>query len=310
MTEALRVVQPGLFTTIQDIGRPQAIAAGVPPGGAMDRFAHSAANMLVGNARGAATLECTLSGPYLVAERDCLIAITGADLDPHVNGASVPGWTGVLLAAGDELTFGRRRTGARAYVAVGGGVAGDRWLGSMSTNLMCGRGGMDGRALISGDVISVHDSTVPLIAGRTMSEHLRPRYEERTLHAIAGPHFTRLQPESRQALFEATYAVSHDSNRMGYRLEGARLDAPGDELLSFGLVAGVVQLPSGGQPILLMADHQTAGGYPIVATVASASMPIAAQLAPGDEVRFTETSIEVALALRADQRAALESLTN
>ncbi|TMC51357.1 MAG: biotin-dependent carboxyltransferase [Chloroflexi bacterium] len=309
MTEVLRVVQPGLFTTIQDIGRPQAMAAGVPAGGAMDRFAHSAANLLVGNERGAATLECTLSGPRMVAEQDCLIAITGADFEPRVNGASVPMWTGVSLAAGAELTFGGRRSGARSYVAVAGGVAGDRWLGSMSTNLMCARGGMHGRALIAGDVISVQSSTFPLIAARSMDDQLRPRYEDRTLHTIVGPHFTRLQAESRQAMFEATYTLSHDSNRMGYRLEGPRLDAPGDELLSFGLVAGVVQLPSGGQPILLMADHQTAGGYPIVATVASASMPVAAQLAPGDEVRFAEISLEAALELRANQRAALESLT-
>src|SRR2546429_4541574 len=161
MTAALRVRRPGLLTTIQDLGRPQAVGAGVTPGGAMDRFAHSAANLLVGNERGAATLECTLSGPRMVAEQDCLIAITGADFEPRVNGARVPMWTRVSLAAGAELTFGGRRSGARSYVAVAGGVAGDRWLGSMSTNLMCARGGMHGRALIAGDVISVQSSTFP-----------------------------------------------------------------------------------------------------------------------------------------------------
>jgi antagonist of KipI len=310
MNQVLRVVRPGLFTTVQDIGRPQAIAAGVPPGGAMDRFAHSAANLLVGNDRGAATLECTLTGPHLVAERPCLIAISGADFGPHVNGVQVPMWTSVLLAAGDELTLGRRRTGARAYIAVAGGVVGDRWLGSVSTNVMCARGGMRGRALIAGDLIAADEPFGTLVAGRHLAEHLRPRYDEHTLQAIAGPHFSRLLPDSRQALFESSFVLSHDSNRMGYRLEGPRLDAPGDELLSFGLVAGVVQLPSGGQPILLMADHQTAGGYPVVVTVASASMPVAAQLAPGDEVRFVETSIETALHARAAQRAALESLTS
>jgi antagonist of KipI len=310
MNEVLRVAQPGLFTTVQDIGRAQAIAAGVPPGGAMDRFAHSAANLLVGNERGAATLECTLSGPHLVAERPCLIAITGADFDPRINGSPAPAWTSVLLAAGDELTLGRRRTGARAYVAVAGGVVGDRWLGSVSTNVMCARGGMHGRALIAGDVIAAHEPFWILVPGRHLAEDLRPRYEEHTLQAIAGPHVSRLLPPSRDALFHMPFVVSHDSNRMGYRLEGPRLEAPGDELLSFGLVAGVVQLPSGGQPILLMADHQTAGGYPVVVTVASASMPVAAQLAPGDEVRFADTSIDAALQLRAVQRAALESLTS
>jgi len=308
MSDMLRVLRPGLLTTIQDIGRPHTVASGVPPGGAMDRFAHTAANLLVGNDRGAATLECTLSGPHLVAERACLIAITGADFEPRVNDVATPMWTGVFLSPGDHLTFGGRRAGARAYVAVAGGIAGERWLGSMSTNLMCARGGMQGRALVAGDVISVGEPSVAMVAGRSLAGDQQPVYAERTLHAIAGPHFARLQAESRDALFDAVFSVSHDSNRMGYRLEGPRLDAPGEELLSFGVVAGAVQLPAGGQPILLMADHQTAGGYPVVITVASASMPIAAQLAPGDEFRFAETPIERALQMRSAQREALDLL--
>ena len=131
---------------------------------------------------------------------------------------------------------------------------------------------------------------------------------ERILRAIPGPHFARLPGRSREALFSAAFTVSHDSNRMGYRLEGPGLEAPGEELLSFGLVAGAVQLPSGGQPILLMADHQTAGGYPVVITVASASMPVAAQLAPGDEFSFAETPIETALQMLAAQRERLDLL--
>lgn len=309
MSEVFRVAEPGLFTTIQDIGRPQAIASGVPPGGAMDRFAHSAANHLVGNDRAAPSLECTLIGPRLVASRPCLVAIAGADLDARANGEPAPMWTGFFLNEGDELTFGRRRIGSRAYIAIAGGVIGDRWLGSMSTNVMAGRGGMHGRALTSGDVISAAEPLYPGRAGSHLAEHLRPRYADHSLHAIAGPHVNRLLPESREALFGTEFRVSHDSNRMGYRLEGARLEAPGDELLSFGLIAGVVQLPSGGQPILLMADHQTAGGYPVVATVAGASMPVAAQLAPGDDLTFVETSIESALEMRAAQRAALDSIS-
>lgn len=308
MTEVFRVVQPGLFTTIQDLGRPQAIASGVPPGGAMDRFAHSAANLLVGNDRGAATLECTLIGPRLVALRACLVAIAGADLDARVNGQPAPMWTGISLQAEDEITFGRRRGGARAYLAVAGGIVGDRWLGSMSTNVMAGRGGMRGRPLISGDVVSAAEPFYLADAGSHLAESLRPQYGDHTLHAIDGPHARRLLPDSRDALFNSPFSVSTESNRMGYRLEGARLEAPGEELLSFGLIAGVVQLPSGGQPILLMADHQTAGGYPVIATVAAASMTVAAQLAPGDEVRFVETSIEDALGTRAAQRAALDSI--
>jgi len=274
----------------------------------MDRFAHAAANLIVGNDRTAATLECTLSGPHLVAERSCLVAITGADFEPRVNGVPAPMWTGLFLSPADELTFGGRRSGARAYVAVAGGIAGERWLGSMSTNLMCARGGMNGRALVAGDLISAGEASGPAVAGRNLAEALQPVYGERILRAIPGPHFARLPGRSREALFSAAFTVSHDSNRMGYRLEGPGLEAPGEELLSFGLVAGAVQLPSGGQPILLMADHQTAGGYPVVITVASASMPVAAQLAPGDEFSFAETPIETALQMLAAQRERLDLL--
>lgn len=301
MTEVLRVREPGLFTTIQDLGRPWAIASGVPPGGAMDRFAHAAANLLVGNERGAATLECTIVGPHLIAEHPCVVAITGGDLEPRVNGARVRMWGGIRLAAGDEITFGGRRNGARAYIAVAGGIVGDRWLGSLSTNVMAARGGMHGRPLSAGDLISIGEPPKqPALDG---AFDLLPPYADHALEVIAGPH-------PRQALYDSAFIVSPESNRMGYRLQGPLLETSGEEVLSFGLVAGAVQLPPGGRPILLMADHQTAGGYPVVATVISAALPVAAQLAPGDEVRFVETSIEAALEMRAAQRAALESLTN
>jgi antagonist of KipI len=299
VTPTFRVVQSGILTTIQDAGRPNAVASGVPAGGAMDRFALAAANLLVGNERGAAGLECTLTGPTLVAGRECLVAVTGGDLGP-----SIPMWTAVKLAPADVLSFAGRRSGARAYIAVAGGVTGDRWLGSASTNLMCGRGGMHGRAIKAGDVISTGDLQYPADEGFAMRADLVPDYTDHTLHAIRGPHFARLT----QSFFGVRFTVSRDSNRMGYRLDSAMLEAPGDELLSFPIIAGVVQLPSGGQPILLMADHQTAGGYPVIATIASASMSLAAQLAPGDELEIHETSIDEALAARAAQRAALESL--
>ena len=299
MTDLLRVVEPGLFTTVQDLGRPHAIASGVPPGGAMDRFAHRAANLLVGNEPGAATLECTLRGPRLVAERACLVAVTGADLDARVNGAPIETWTGIELRAGDALAFGPRRDGARAYIAVAGGVAGDRWLGSLSTNLLAARGGMRGRPLRAGDVIA-GEPPVRFGAGRHLAQHLRPDYRSRGLGVIAGPHFKRLRPDGQVALTQSPFTVSRDADRMGYRLDGLPLDASGEEILSFGLVAGSVQVPPGGRPILLMADHQTAGGYPVVAVVVSASLPVAAQLVPGDELRFEgRTPGEAAAARRA-----------
>jgi biotin-dependent carboxylase-like uncharacterized protein len=313
MSEKLRVRKPGLLTTIQDLGRPNAIMAGVPPGGAMDRFAHRAANLLAGNDEGAATLECTLNGPELIAMESCLVAITGADFDPRVNGDPVPMWEGMFLHEGDEVTFAGRRSGARSYIALGGGIAGDRWLGSMSTYMLAARGGMHGRHLMSGDVIATAGPPAgppagPAISGRKLTRNLLPDYSNHQLQAIAGPHIRRLGAAGRKELFGSTFKVSKDADRMGYRLEGPGIDASGDELLSFGLAAGAIQVPRSGQPILLMADHQTAGGYPVVATVAGAAMPVAAQLLPGDELTFAEVSIEAALRMRKAQRAALDSL--
>jgi antagonist of KipI len=309
LTTVLRVIEPGLFTTVQDLGRPQAITAGVPPGGAMDRFAHRAANLMVGNAEGDATLECTLTGPHLVAEHSCLVAITGADLDPRVNGQAAPTWTGIFLGQGDRLSFGGRRSGGRAYIAVAGGIEADRWLGSASTYLLAVRGGMHGRNLKAGDLIgTAREATRPTVSGHQLSERLRPQYSDHTLFTIAGPHVKRLDPQGRALLFGARFTVSREADRMGYRLDGPRLATSGDELLSFGLTAGAVQVPHGGQPILLMADHQTAGGYPVVATVVSGSMPVAAQLVPGDELLFKEVTLERARQLRAALAAALDTL--
>jgi antagonist of KipI len=305
----LQVEKPGLLTTVQDLGRPNAIVAGVQAGGAMDRFAHSTANLLVGNDPAAATLECTVRGPVLVADQACAVAITGADFDAHVNGAPAPAWTTLSLKPGDRLTFAGRRHGARMYVAVAGGFEAERWLGSLSTNLMAGRGGMHGRPLRAGDTLTVaRQASKPAVVGRHVAEELRPAYRDHTLHAIAGPHLKRLDPGSRSALFQATYRLSGESDRMGYRLDGPRLAVTGDELLSFGLAAGAVQVPHSGQPILLMADFQTAGGYPVVATVVSASLPIAAQLLPGDELRLVSVSAERAQKMRKALAAALETI--
>ncbi len=305
----MRVIEPGLLTTLQDLGRLHATAAGVPPGGATDRFAHRAANLLVGNAPAEATLECTMQGPVLVAEAPILVAIAGGDLAPAVNGAAVPMWTSLFMAAGDRLSFAGRRSGTRAYVAVGGGFDGDRWLGSRSTLLLAGRGGMRGRALVAGDVLdAAGERPGPGVAGRSLDPALLPDYSDHTLQAIPGPSFKTLGGESRSALFAETFEVSHDADRMGCRLSGRPLETTGPELLSFGLVAGAVQVPRSGMPILLLADHQTAGGYPVVATVVSAAMFVAAQLAPGDEVRFESVTEEEAGARRRAFNEALASL--
>jgi antagonist of KipI len=289
----LRVEKPGLLTTIQDLGRPGHRAFGVPPSGAMDRFALAASNRLVGNPEGAATLECALNGPVLLALEPCLVAVTGADFTPLINGVEIPTWTGVYLAGGERLSFGGRRSGARCYIAVAGGLSGRRWLGSLSTYLLVEKGGFDGRTLESGDeLVLAGPPPRPLVSGRHLSRRLLPSYSrEPALAALPGPHHTRLLRPSRTALWKSTFEVTRDADRMGFRLEGPQLEVSGRELLSLGLTMGAVQLPPGGQPILLMADHQTAGGYPVVIGVSRASLPLAAQLLPGDHLTFTEAGL-------------------
>ena len=311
MTAVFGVVEPGLLTTVQDLGRPGAIASGVPPSGAMDRFAHAAANLLAGNERNQATLECTLSGPQLVALRPCLVAITGADLGGQVNGRAAPMWTGIFLAAGDSLSFAGRRSGMRAYVAVSGGFDGERWLGSRSTYLLVSRGGVRGRALKAGDELELAaDRSAPMVAGRQLAASMLPDYSEHTLAVMAGPHLKRLDMTSRKALLGQVFKVSGQADRMGYRLDGPPLTLTGDELLSFGLAAGSIQVVNSGQAIMLMADHQTAGGYAVVATVVSASLPAAAQLGPGDELRFRAVTEAQAGVMRRELSAALASLAS
>lgn len=304
------VSRPGPLTTIQDLGRAGHRAFGVPPCGAMDRFALAAANRLVGNPDGAAGLECALSGPELIARRGCLVAITGADFSPAVNGNEIPAWTGVYLAPGDRLSFGVRRSGARAYLAVSGGLAGERWLGSASTYLLIGRGGQQGRPLKAGDqLLAALEPARPLIAGRQLDRRLRPAYDsEPALEAVLGPHHSRLTRQSRAALFDSTFEVTRDADRMGYRLKGPELEVTGRELISLGLTMGAVQLPPGGQPILLMADHQTAGGYPVILGVSRAALPLAAQLFPGDRLSFREVTVARAQDRWREMREALDSL--
>lgn len=308
---ALGVERPGLLTTIQDLGRAGHHNAGVPCGGAMDRFALAAANLLVGNAAGAAGLEVTMQGPTLVARRGLVVAITGADLSPQRNGRPLPTWTSCFLAAGARLTFGDRRRGARAYIAVQGGLDGDRWLGSRSTYLLVSRGGQGGRQLEAGDELRrLPPAGGPAVVGRTLAPDHRPDIPGvvTELRCIAGPHAARLSTEDRARFYGATWTVSRDADRMGARLEGGRLRIEMPDLLSFGLAAGCVQVPPSGEPILLLQDHQTAGGYPVVAGVITADLPLAGQLLPGDRVRFVEVSLAAAQEALAAQRQILEAL--
>ena len=306
----LRVADPGPFSLVQDLGRAGRRAAGVTPSGAMDRFALAAANLLVGNAEGAPGLECALAGPSLIALSSCVVAVAGADFQPTLNGETVPSWTSLFLAEGDRLGFHGRLGGARIYIAVAGGIAGERWLGSLATYLLVGRGGLHGRALKAGDeLFPAGQVPRPAVAGQTLPEASRPRYAaEPELFAIAGPHVRRLSTASRRVFYREQWTVSRDADRMGYRLDGPELEIQGPDLISFGLALGCVQVPPAGQPIVLMADHQTAGGYPVVAGVARASLPLLAQLLPGDHLHFREVTVEVAQENWRQLRAGLDAL--
>jgi len=317
----LQVLAPGLLTTVQDGGRHGYQHLGVGPGGAMDPLAHRLANALVGNGPGEATLEITLAGPVLVFGEETLVALCGADLSATVDDRPLPLWRPVWVRAGARLAFGAPRAGARAYLALAGGLPLPLVLGSRSTHLAAGFGGFQGRALRAGDLLPVPPQPrrcEGLLAAlrRGAEPFAAPAWfahgfqgEDRTLPFIPGPQWEELTPASRTAFLEGTYRVAPASNRMGLRLQGPALAlARNRERLSAPVAAGTLQLPPDGAPILLMADRQTTGGYPRLGELASVALPAAAQLRSPDPVRFVPVTAEAAraaLLVRERQVAAL-----
>ena len=293
--ESLEVIEGGFLTTVQDAGRIGWARFGVPPSGPMDAFALRAANILVGNAPDAASLEITLAGPVLRASHECLIAVCGAEFDLRVGNLSVPTWHAVYVRAGQEIRFGQRRSGARAYLAVSGGIALPQFLGARSTYLPGGFGGLEGRALRAGDRLPfgpTGDDSANR-AGKVWPRAARPLYSSHpTLRVVLGPQDDCFTPEGLATFLSSEYEVSHSSDRMGYRLAGPAVTLRDKaEIVSDGVVTGSVQIPGDGQPIVMMADHQTTGGYPKIATVIRADLPLLAQCLPGDRARFRASSI-------------------
>ena len=291
-----RVEQPGLLSTVQDGGRPGFQALGVPVGGAMDAWASAVANLLLGNSPGDATLEITLTGPHLSVLREASVAICGADLAPTLEGVPVPLWHTFPVRPGQTLRFGQRRAGARAYLAAAGGLAVPPVLGSRGTFLRGGWGGCGGRALRPGDILRAY--AAPLAPARGLRPVDIPRYPpDVRLRLVPGPHEALFDLEALRAFYAAPYTLTPQSDRMGYRLDGpggqARLGGAAT-LPSEAVPMGAVQAPPGGPPLLLMADRQTTGGYPLLGVVISADLPRAAQLAPGNTVRFVPVSVEEA----------------
>jgi antagonist of KipI len=300
------VIKPGMLTTIQDTGRWGFQARGVPVAGPMDPVSHRVANALVGNARDAALLEITLLGPELEFEDERLVAVAGADFDLSLDGRPAALNAPFTVAAGSHLRFGARRLGARAYLAVSGGIAVTPTLGSRSTHLVSAMGGLGGRALLAGDRLPLGDPSLRQGAALAPQEAVAALPEGRaTIRVLAGPQADRFTADALEMLQSAPYTVARNSDRMGFRLEGPPLTyARGAEIISDATPLGVLQVPASGQPILLMADRQTTGGYPKIATVIAADIAIAGQLAPSDAIVFRVCSAQDAMkALIAQERA-------
>jgi len=301
----IMVVKPGWFTTVQDLGRYGYQQYGVSGSGAMDRRSYVLANRLVGNRDDAAALELTLKGPELLFENDTVMALTGADLAPFVDGRVIPLWTSVLVKGGGRLTFGTKRAGARCYLAIAGGIDVPMVFGSRSTHIASQIGGMNGRVLAQGDVLSggTLSSHHREMIGRLVPEHLRPLYSTvATLRILRGPQHSSLSEQALEVLTTSSYRLTSQSDRMGYRLEGPKLTHVGmKQWISDGTAMGALQVPPDEQPILLMADRQTTGGYPKIAVVISTDLHLAGQLMPGDTISFRMTTpAEAQVALKAE----------
>lgn len=310
-----QVLHPGQLATVQDGGRVGHQAEGIPVSGAMDRLSLRVANLLVGNDDEAAGLECTLVGPTLRFDEHTLIALGGADLGVTAGGVPLPLWRPISIPAGTTVNAASAVRGCRGYVAIAGGIDVPEVLGSRSTYLRASFGGFEGRALRRGDRLPLG---TPTELGRRISDEMtRDRGRDRVTVArwgasaslipfhstssgvrlIEGEHMRLLTTDSVERLWSTDFRVATQSDRMGYRLENGGLPltlSEPRELLSEAVAFGTVQLPPGGNPIVLMADRQTTGGYPRIGEVASVDLALVAQLKPGDRLRFRPISLDEA----------------
>jgi biotin-dependent carboxylase-like uncharacterized protein len=304
----ITILDPGPQTTIQDLGRAGQLRFGIPASGAVDRFAFIVANRLVGNADTAAGMECTLVGPRFTAQHACAIAVTGAQMPITVNGAEAPEWTTLLLQPGDVVRLGAARAGLRGYVAVGGGIDVPPVLGSRSTYLRGRLGGLHGRALKKGDCLPVLASAMP--RPWRLADCARPRYpSEVVVKVVLGPQSDRFTAEGLATFLSTPYAMLPQSDRMGARLHGAPIaHVAGHDIVSDGIALGSVQVPGDGQPIVLLVDRQSTGGYTKIATVCSFEIGRVGQLRPGQTLRFEAIGIEAAHRMLREVMAELERL--
>ena len=307
----IQVIKPGALSTIQDLGRVGYQRFGVVVGGVMDQWSHRLANLMVRNVEQEATLEITLLGPSLRFRQTALIAICGADLSPRIGGHALPVGRPLLVRSGSQIDFGRRVSGTRAYLAVHGGFAVAPVMHSKSTYVRGAFGGLDGRALRKGDEIGIGGSNgqacFPQLARALFeSDHpfatlpdalLAPVSNEapQSVRVIAGQQWQAFTEEARAQFLAAEFRIGVQSDRMGYRLEGPQLALQAPlEMISEAVCFGTIQVPPDGNPIILMADRQSTGGYPKIASVASVDLPLLAQMMPHQTVRFALVTLDQA----------------
>ena len=281
---SIEVLAPGLFTTVQDLGRPGFGPIGVSAAGAADPMALRLANRQLGNPEGAAGLEMTLQGGQFAFPEGGWIALGGSDFGCSVEGSAVPLWTPREISAGQVLTCGRTHAGARCYLCVRGGIQVPLILGSASTHVAIGMGGLEGRALRRGDRLAIGAD----VEGHRLAAMAPEGAGQRAVFRVtAGPQEEWFTAASIEGFYEKPYRVTAEANRMGIRLSGTPLQTVGNaELVSEGVALGSIQVPAGGQPVILFVEQQTTGGYAKIANVIAADLPALGQLKPGDEIRF------------------------
>jgi antagonist of KipI len=310
----LAVVRAGMLTTVQDEGRVSLRRHGIVVGGAMDGFAARVANLLVGNERDAALLECTIAGPALRLTDDRIVAVTGHAPRVLLDGAPVDPWTALPVRAGGMLSVPDTGPGCRAYIAVAGGIAVEPVLGSRATDVAAGIGGVHGRALQADDVLPLGMVPVPLrhATGARVGRSMLPGYAAAaTIRIVRGPEADRTGDAAWRTLLGSSYSVTASSNRMGCRLDGMPLASSDPlEMISSPVAIGTIQLPPSGLPIVLTSDAQTIGGYPRIAHVITADLPIIAQVRPGGSVRFIEVTLREAHELLAVRERDLRMLAD
>ena len=308
--KAVRVINPGLMTTVQDLGRTGYQQFGVPEAGAMDRLALVLANMLVGNDWGEGALEVTASGPTLEFLNHTAFAVTGADISPALNGVPISNYETIYGAKGDVLSFGSLKSGARAYIAFHGGLDVPKVMNSSSTYLRGKFGGLEGRSLRAGDELKVKGEKIRYFGLRKITSEIIPVYTNHyTARVILGTEEEGFWDEAIETFLKSTYTVTNQWDRMGIRLKGTAIaHKKSADILSSGITLGTIQVPSSGEPIIMLADRQTTGGYTRIGNVISVDIPYLAQLKPGDRLSFEKIRVEEAQAMARKQHSLLEEL--